>query len=134
MKAILLTDKASIRTILNPGCLAAKDTQDTALPDLSAQVYIDPDREHRTYGLSAPRGLLAIDSQEGLQVFGAQGVRGRSNAQPGTAASHFWVNIDRTTVIRPDLDVLLAGRCTSSGFSLMQPRDGTPRDGPGLDV
>jgi hypothetical protein len=62
---MLLTDKASIRTILNPGCLAAKDTQDTALPDLSAQVYIDPDREHRTYRLSASRGLLAIDSQEG---------------------------------------------------------------------
>jgi hypothetical protein len=61
-------------------------------------------------------------------VFGAHGVQGQSNAQPGMAGSHARLDIDRTIVVRPNLDTLLGWRYVLSPFSI-QPRKEITRDG-----
>jgi hypothetical protein len=56
-------------------------------------------------------------------VFGAHGVQGQSNAQPGMAGSHARLDIDSITVVRPDLNALLAICLTASRPFFIQPRE-----------
>jgi hypothetical protein len=56
-------------------------------------------------------------------VFGAHRVRGQTNTQPGITSSHARLDIDGITVVRPDLNALLAICLTSSGPFFIQPRE-----------